>query len=96
MESEDTIAQYHREWKLSDERRYLLARTEKVLQDERHVKEKLKKDFEEAKKQYDNSSSIQAELNKANEDKISSYKTDINRLELKLREMTEENNQLQG
>jgi len=56
------------------------------------VREKLKKDFEEAKKQYDNSSSIQAELNKANEDKLASYKTDVNRLELKLREMTEENN----
>ena len=92
MESEDTLGQYHREWKLSDERRYLLARTEKALLDERQVREKLKKDFEEAKKQYDNSSSIQAELNKANEEKTASYKIDINRLELKLREMTEENN----
>jgi len=35
MESEDTLGQYHREWKLSDERRYLLARTEKALLDER-------------------------------------------------------------
>lgn len=60
MESEDTLGQYHREWKISDERRYLLARTEQALQDERHVREKLKKDFEEAKKQFDSSSSIQA------------------------------------
>lgn len=38
MESEDTLGQYHREWKVSDERRYLLAKTEKALQDEQRVK----------------------------------------------------------
>ena len=53
MEGEDIFANYYREWKISDERRYLLQKAERGLGDERRVREKLKADFEEALAQFE-------------------------------------------
>lgn len=43
---EDVYATYMREWRKSDERRYLLENCERRLEEERQVRERLMLDYE--------------------------------------------------
>ena len=46
MRGEDVLASYHREWRKSDERRYLLEKTENKLDSERRIRERLMGEYE--------------------------------------------------
>ena len=95
MESEDIYGQYAREWRVSDERRYNLNKTLQTLNDERQVRSKLMADFENAMESYAQASITQSNMNKQNEDTIVNLQKDIKKQELKMGEMTSQNNSLQ-
>lgn len=40
MEGEDVFAKYHREWKLSDERRYIIKKTEAKMKEDAKARTK--------------------------------------------------------
>ena len=46
MEGEDTFAQYHREWRISDERRYQLKKLNAQVNQEGKLKQQLAKELQ--------------------------------------------------